>query len=291
MNSENPPNPPEPKSAALTGSGVSIIPYGEQSFTELKGHYAKQIGEREDADVFLCANMTLLSDLRAALIECRKRGKTTAALLPISADLTTDAALPADAALITLQSMGLAAFGISADSDEVLTDGLERLAPIATIPLFIRKNRGTIESDTLRKIAGFGLTPLPSSDGTVFQPPAGTGTALLLASERQAFFLESDTTEISDTIVCSDGMETELFAASQEAYDVLKIGINTPDDAVAFAENAPMASLPVMFSGENDTAVMLALMLYQGRAMIDRTCGLSGETLDKAERKYGAVPY
>lgn len=271
MNSENPPNPPEPRSAILTASGMMIEPYGEHSFTELKAHYAERIEENGNAARFLLTGMTFLSDLRAALIECKKRGKEIHALLSVDGELTTESALPADAALIVLQSMGLSAFGISADSDEILADAAERLSPIASIPLFFQKSDGTKKPAV----------------------PARTEreTAILLANERQAFFLESDTTEISEPIRCSDGMETELFAASQESFDVLRIAIDVPDDAVAFAENAHMAALPVMFSSENDVALMLALMLYQGRALVDRTCGIDESTFKRAVEKYGAVLY
>ncbi|MCM1335685.1 MAG: hypothetical protein NC084_05200 [Bacteroides sp.] len=276
MNSENPPNPPEPcfierEAAVLTASGMMIAPYGEYSFTELKAHYAAQIEKNADAERFFFKGMTLLSDLRAALIECKKRGREAVALLAVDDELATEASLPADAALITLQSMGLSAFGLSAASEETLTDAYERLAPIAAIPLFLQKSDGSAIPIALRAIE--------------------RETALLLANEREAFFLESDTTEISEEITADDDMEEAFHAAAESASDVLKIVINTPDDAVAFAEKAPMATLPVMFSGENDTALMLALMLYQGRALIDRTCGIDEETLEKAIGKYGAVLY
>lgn len=288
MNSEKPPNPPEPKPAVLTESGMMIAPYGEYSFTELKAHYAEQIEKNRNAELFLLRGMTLLADLRAALIECKKRGKAAAALLSVDGDLTTDASLPADAALITLQSMGLAAFGVFSDSEDTLADAVERLAPLASIPLFFRAPNEAVGGRILRAAREARLLPLGNN---AFQPPGERETALLLANERQAFFLESDTTEISEPIPCNDGMETELFAASQESFDVLKIEIDTPDDAVAFAENAAMALLPVMFGSGNDTALMLALMLYQGRALVDRTCGLSEAALEKAVRKYGAILY
>ena len=113
----------------------------------------------------------------------------------------------------------------------------------------------------------------------------------MLSNEREAFFLEPDTTELSDPIPCEANMDEILCDLSQENFDVLRIEINTPDDAVAFTENAHMATLPVMFTCEDDISVMLALMLYQGRALIDSTCTLDEETLKKATTKYGAVIY
>ncbi len=276
MNSEQPPG----STAVLTGSGLMIEPYSRHSFTELKKHYAMLIGKNRQADVFLLKDMTMLADLRASLTECRKRGKTAAALL------SADSELPADAALITLQSMGLSAFGLCAENEETLLPALERAAAAAETPLFLagkcEKAEKLLAEQGFRPIEGYELA---------FAPPENRETALMLASERQAFFLEPDTTEISPQIFCSDGMGEELFAASQGSSDVLYIWLNTPDDAIAFAENAHMAELPVMFGSRDEISLMLALMLYQGRALVDRTCGLDSAALEKACAKYGAILY
>ena len=52
-----------------------------------------------------------------------------------------------------------------------------------------------------------------------------------------------------------------------------------------------MAVLPVMFSGDDEIAMKLALMLYQGRALIDRESLIDEEELKSAAEKYGAVIY
>lgn len=273
--------------AEITPAGIMIEPYGEHSFSELKKHYSQQAEKRHDAPAFMLKNMTLMSDLRAGLLACRKTKKNVYAVIAVDEELLTEGGLPADAALITLQSMGLSAFGISSENEETLIDGMCRLAAFAKIPIFARL--GKAHSDTL---ASAGITADFYGDYCICRiPESERETALMLANERQAFFLEPDTTEISDSIPCEANMDEILCDASDESYDVLKIEINTPDDAMAFIQDAHMATLPVMFSCEDDISLMLALMLYQGRALIDSECELDEETIEKAAAKYGAVVY
>lgn len=273
--------------AEITPAGIMIEPYGEHSFSELKKHYSQQAEMRSDAPAFLLKDMTLMSDLRAGLLACRKTKKSVYAVINVNEDLQTANELPADAALITLQSMGLAAFGISAANDEILMDGICRLASFAKIPIFAKLDRSYADA-----LKGGGITAEFYGDYCICRTSEDNcETALMLANERQAFFLEPDTTELSEPISCEANMDEILCDASDEAYDVLKIEINTPDDVIAFVQDAHMATLPVMFSCEDDISLMLALMLYQGRALIDSECELDSETIEKAAAKYGAVVY
>ena len=273
--------------AVITPCGMMIEPYGEHKFSEIKKEYSAQAEKLSDADTFVLTGMTMLSDLRAALLACKKTGKPVYAVLDIDEELRTTAELPADAALITLQSMGLSGFGIkSADSENIIT-AIKRLVLFAKIPVFAECNGSAV-----CELEAAGISVQKDGDICFFEiPEEDKETAIMLANEREAFFLEPDTTELSEPIPCEANMDEILCDLSQESFDVLRIEINTPDDAVAFTENAHMASLPVMFSCEDDISIMLALMLYQGRALIDSTCTLDEETLKKAAVKYGAVIY
>lgn len=274
-------------SAQITPAGMMIEPYGEHSFSELKKYYSEQVAVMQNSDSFLLTGMTLMSDLRAALLACRKTEKPVYAVINIDEEQRTVNELPADAALITLQSMGLSAFGITAETEDILIDAVCRLVQFARIPVFADLSERAVgelkkAGVTAEFKSGYMLCSIPSDEKE---------TALMLANERQAFFLEADTTEISESIPCEANMDETLCDISQEAFDVLKIEINSPDDAMAFIQDAHMATLPVMFSCEDDISLMLALMLYQGRALIDRECTLDAETIEKAIKKYGSVVY
>ncbi len=287
MNSDGCTIPDIKSSAQITPAGMMIEPYGEHSFSELKKYYSEQVANLQNADSFLLTGMTLMSDLRAALLACGKTGKPVYAVINIDEEQRTTNELPADAALITLQSMGLSAFGITAENEDILVDAVCRLVQFSKIPVFADFSERAIKDlekagVTAELKGGYIMCSIPSEERE---------TALMLANERQAFFLEHATTEISDPIPCEANMDEILCDISQEPFDVLKIEINTPDDAMAFIQDAHMATLPVMFSCEDDISLMLVLMLYQGRALIDSECTLNAETIEKATKKYGSVVY
>ena len=281
-------NVPQLKNAAvITPCGMMIEPYGEHKFSEIKQEYSEKAERFSDCSAFVLKGMTMLSDLRAALLACRQTGKPVYAVLDIDEELRTTAELPADAALITLQSMGLSGFGITSNNEENVVAAVKRLVNFAKTPVFAQ-----ISDKGLEEISAAGIYADYIEGYSVFSVDEDKKeTAIMLANEREAFFLEPDTTELSEPIVCEANIDEILCDLSQESFDVLRIEINSPDDAVAFTENAHMASLPIMFSCEDDISIMLALMLYQGRALIDSTCTLDEETITKATKKYGAVIY
>lgn len=287
--------------------GEMTIPYGETSFTELKEIYKEKLAgsDSDDKSAVMLYGMTMLADLRAAILECRKAGKPVYVMLDVDGELLTEHELPADAALIVMQSLGAVCFGITADETETLTDGISRLKPFSKIPLAVRPKSGTLTDDEMKELLAAGADVFIGLDdecATRFQNIISTEgyappeieyiDSLMLANERSAFFLEHDTTEISEPVECNAGMGEDIIAAcEQSGCDVLRVQINSPDDALDFADNAHMATLPVMFSGDDEIAMKLAVMLYQGRALIDGTSLIDPEELKKAARKYGAVIY
>ena len=291
----------------ISPSGEMTIPYGETSFTELKTIFKEKLEllDTDSTGAFMLDGMSLLADLRAAFLECRKYGCPVYVMLHVDEELLTEHELPADAALIVMQSLGAICFGITAESTETLIDGISRIKPFSKIPLAVRPKNGTFTDEELTALLAAGtdvFIGLSDECGTRFQniisaesykpPVVDYIDSLMLANERSAFFLEHDTTEISEPIECNSGMGEDLIAAcEQSGCDVLKIQINNPDDALDFADNAHMATLPVMFSGDDEIAMKLAVMLYQGRALIDGTSLIDYEELKKAAQKYGAVIY
>ena len=175
------------------------------------------------------------------------------------------------ACLITLQSMGVRAFGLSGGAESL--DGMLReLAPYATVPLF--------------------AVPDGSAAYAAEQPDSGAAdVSMALASQTQVFFLTPEDMEISSPLTCSFDMAHELLELSDSRLDVIRVFLTSPDDAYWFSLNAHMAKLPVMFLADSGIALKSALLLYQGRALIDADCGLEEAVLRNLEHKYGAVIY
>ena len=105
------------------------------------------------------------------------------------------------------------------------------------------------------------------------------------------FFLDPDTTEFSPAVECGPYMEDDIADMCSQSYDVLTVSINSPDDAIDFGRNMHMATLPVAFLSDDEISLKMALMLYQGRAIIDSNSLIEPEKLSAMAEKYGAVLY
>ena len=290
----------------ISGTDALISPYNEEiSFTELMSNYSVQIKAlNESVDLFLLDRISSMSDLRAALRSCMKRGKPVIVTVEIDEEEKTSSGLPALCALIVAQETGASAFGIVTDNDETLIKSVKNLAPYAKIPLAARLNSKSDKmcgifseaSENGVEIIGASFVENISEFSTmsynfITADVDKQDTSMIFANETQAFFLAPDTTEISEAITCLPDMEDVITETCSKPYDILRVEINTPDDAIDFANNAHMATLPVMFLSHSEIALKMALMLYQGRALIDKETSIPLETTQMLCKKYGAVLY
>ena len=253
--------------AALGPSGIQTEPFGETSFTELISAYDEEIKALEQyADLYVLDGMRSMADIRAALISCKKTEKPVFVILKVDENgLTKEFEVPALSILITVQEMGADAFGISSDTQDCGKICAE-LIKYAKIP-----------------IIGNNLYMRGSTDVQ--------DDFFIFTHYNNIYFLEADTTEISEPIICQPDMEEIIADICKTSCDILLVQINTCDDAIDFARNAHMATRPVMFSSENELALRMALMLYQGIALIDSTTLIPEDVLNEICTKYGAVVY
>ena len=112
-----------------------------------------------------------------------------------------------------------------------------------------------------------------------------------MANEKNFFIISNERLDFTEPIPCHHDMSDDFIAAEEDSVDVLEIQIDTPDDSVVFAENAHLAGLPVMFRSDDELALKSALMLYNGKAMIDTDCAIEKENLEKIAKKYGSILY
>ena len=253
--------------AELKPSHTPVDPFGETSFTELIAAYDEQVRAWDQyADMYVLDDMCSMTDMRAALISCKKTEKPVYVFVKLDENgLTEDFEVPALGALITAQEMGADAFGINPDaksSDEISAE----LLKYAKIPLIV---------DNVYKSRSEDI----QDDFFVF------------THYNNIYFLEADTTEISEPIICQPDMEEIIADTCKTSCDILRVEINTCDDAIDFARNAHMSTRPVMFSSENELALKMALMLYQGVALIDSATMIPENVLSEICTKYGAVVY
>lgn len=290
----------------ISGTETLISPYNEEvSFTELMSNYSVQIKAlNEFVDLFLLDGISSLSDLRAALRSCAKREKPIIVTVEIDDEGKTSGGLPALCAMIISQEMGASAFGIVTDSEETLINTASELSPYAKIPLAARLTAKIPDlSDIYKKASENGIELIGLSFDDEISEISSLSynfvtidenkedTSMIFANETQPFFLAPDTTEISEPITCCPDMSDIIAEVCSMPYDILRIEINSPDDAIDFANNAHMSTLPVMFLSHSEIALRMALMLYQGRALIDKETSIPLETTQMLCKKYGAVLY
>lgn len=302
-------------------TNIAVEPYGETSFTELITMYRRQAEALEPyVDMYWIETVTSLSDMRAAVIACRDSEKPVYLTISINEDLVTyNNEVSPKAALVLLQELRVDAFGINCTPASRIKEVMAELLPCAKIPLIAKPCCDVYDEngnctrvspeDFARDIAellemgvqivggccGATAEHIKALKGVMPQYKAFDGekeqTDFIFMNETQIFYLEPDTTEISEPISCYPEMHEEVSDMCGKNYDILLVEINSPDDAFDFAKSAHMATLPVMFFSENELALKMALMMYQGRALVDSKSEIDEEVLKEIADKYGAVVY
>ena len=314
------------KSVQIAGdigpSGMLVDPFCEITFSEKINQYKKQVDALEPyVDLFFVETMTTMSDMRAAALACRETGKPVFVCISVDSDGNTfEQNIPAKAALITLQTLGVSAFGINCSSHNATLKTIRELLPYAEIPLIAKPAYFSCNDCTNGKISGFdaktanleliscGVKYIGGCCGSTAEDIAElTGyknykSNVPLYTEKedltfiftfinQVFYLEPDTTEISKPIPCFPDMEDIITEICHQSFDILRVAVNTEDDALDFSRNAHMSTLPVMFISDSEVALEKALLLYQGRALVDSMSAVPEENLKEIALKYGAVLY
>ena len=135
----------------ITMTGRSLKPVGDLDFEELIEVYKEQAAAlyKAGADLIVVETMMSLQETRAALIAC-----TETCDLPVMTTLTFERSgktlfgTGPLTALITLQSMGVSAFGINCSMGPLeMEDMIRSIMPYASVPVICKPNAGLPELD------------------------------------------------------------------------------------------------------------------------------------------------
>ena len=295
----------------------------EPDFFDMFSAYFKQARAlyESGADLFVVEGKTTLSQMRAAVLACKRFDIPT--FVTVSVDDTGETLMGTSAisALVCLQEMGISAFGLNCcNTPEEMREIIADLAPYAKIPLIAKPNANTATENgncslTPEEMAtqmlnivesgatyiGGGIGATPAHIKAIFEKCKGfkpqskyndeLNDMLVLCNQNQAFFLSPDNIEVSEYIECCQDMSDILLELEDTNTDIIGVELFTADDAVLFMQNVHMASLPVIFKSQSITALTTALILYPGRACIDSRCDLSEDVLLSLSQKYGAIIY
>ena len=289
-------------------AGQELEPFGDVSFEELVTAYAEQAAALAEAgvDLFLLAEGMTMAEERAAMLAVRQASDHPVVVLA-SCDKEGRTQWGTDvlAALIVMQGMGAAAFGLSCrEGEEALLEQLQRLTPYASIPLAAVISRA---GQALQPLAEAGVKLFAcggelSGEGTAalgraleqmdfsrFVPPEHDPDVIPCASEKEARFITPDV-DVGETIECTSDLMEEILEAEETCpQGALKIAILEEDDVAIFAENQYAVRDALCLWSDVPELLEQALRVYQGRAFWDGTGDLEPEFLAEMSRKYGLV--
>ncbi len=311
----------------LGPTGLALAPAGETEFDELCQIYAEQAGALDEVgvDLFVIETMVSVPEARAAVLACRKYKKPVMVSMALNDDGELIAGGDPLACLISMQALGVDAFGFNCGkSPAVMEEALRAIAPYASVPLLAKPSAGEPNPilpdqyeispvmlakaceklmDAGASIVGgcCGTTPehiraIAEMTKTYEKKPLPKLTTeqendIWLTNERSLFALDEERIEFTAPLNCGYDMSDDFLTAENDSYDVMLIRVETPDDALDFAHNAPFAALPVCFQSDDPEALSRALFLYSGRAMVDSNCELEDAQLQKIAARYGAFVY
>lgn len=221
------------------------------------------------------------------------------------------------AAFITLQELGIAAFGFSADVAGVMFGALERVRPYSRIPLLAmtRNLAGALRREDAmelfrgraRKLARQGVSMMRVAGGREGDLLATAGAMcgtlpdpvervdyraadeIWLTNETQVYYLDTNL-EYSDPLICESDMADAVLEAEREGRDVVCIELTSAADGEFISRNnAALSRMAAAFFSEDREALAAALRAYNGRALVDGRSGLEPEELAAAAAPYGAV--
>ena len=303
----------------IAPTGKFLAPLGDVSFEELVEIYTEQAQALEEAgvDLFVIETMMTVPEARAAVLAVKSVSQK-----PILVTFTCDekgrtlTGTDVTAALVILQGMGIAAFGLncSVGPEEMLVQ-LKRLSAYAEVPLIAKPNAGMpkiVDGRTVYELdpavfaasvpafAEAGVGVYGGCCGTTeahiaaiaeavqkvsYRKPAPTHSQdMVLATEKEVFVL-SPAAETGPVIDCDEHLGEAIAEAAEKALPVLSVRITKAGQLEDFADHQYAIDRPLCLCCDDADLLEEALKRYQGRAMVESSLG--EDVLEKLSRSYG----
>ncbi len=292
--------------AAVLGSEDCTVEYDCGAFEAAVFDYLEKMTILRDlgTDVILMHGCSRLWQMRAAVIAGEQAEIPVFVTMNADEDGKSENETDYISALITLQSLGAAAFGIySTDGASELPVLLEQALPHAEIPLIAVADLSSMDDTELKRLSYSGASvflntaPDPQDEAakrllaleSVFDP--GTEKdSYAAAVESEVFFLP-DNIELSEPIECDWGMSDDMIDMDDENINSICIVLNSSDDVSLLAVNSDMSRLPVTVHTNDSNTLEAALRYFTGRLIVDSRCAIDRSELEALCEKYGAIVY
>lgn len=306
----------------LTSLGLQLHPAGEHTLEEIYDIYSRSVKAllKGGVDFFAVERVQTMAEARMALLAVKEHCDKPV-FLSMSVDDEGDTLEDVNilAALVTLQSMGASAFGLSCCPADETLEHLEKLLPYTNIPLYARPD-AEIRPDGehtipltpemyagyMKKLAEMGVRYLGGGrgagweylkatrealEGQVFHEPdyIGEPDIYIAATEKDYFFLDS-TVDISKPIQCSEDMSDEILALEEDEHTfVINVEVMETDDVDFLAQNYYMFNAPLCIETPNIALLEAVARMYNGRLILANKDDFEPEMLDYLVKKYGLI--
>ena len=292
--------------------------FGKTDFFDMFYIFLEQATALADAgaDLFIIEDMVSLFEARIAVFACKRFGIPVFVTMLTNENGVTPLGTELLPSLICLQELGVSGFGFNCELNPDYIDIFHKISPYAKIPLIAKLN-SSLEDGESNQLGisqsvelllengveiiecGKGITSIhvkeirKSIDNFDFHKVdfERYNGQIVLANNNQAFFLSSDSIELSEPISCSVDMSSKILEMNETFTGVVTVELLNYDDAMFFCQNAHMLTLPVIFKSESKVALESGLLLFSGRAMIDSDCSIDRSELEMLADKYGTIVY
>jgi len=290
----------------LSKSDPIASEYGENVFESAYFDHLEKITLMKDAgaDIILLRNFEKLWDMRAGVLAAKNADIPVIVTMKVDDEGLNESDTEYIAALITLQALGAAAFGIECTCGAEETAGLIKKAyPHAEIPLIAAADIDKLSDSDIEMLNENGAamyidtascTDIKKIEKLLSLEPrfryGEEKDSYAAAIFREAFFLP-EYLEFSEPLRCDLDMSDEIIDFDDETINAIYIHLGSTDDAAYLADNAIMSRLPFIIRADDPTTLEAALRYYQGRLIVDTRCDIDEKTLSQLTKKYGAVMY
>jgi len=290
----------------LSKSDPIASEYGENVFESAYFDHLEKITLMKDAgaDIILLRNFEKLWDMRAGVLAAKNADIPVIVTIKVDDEGVNESDTDYIAALITLQALGAAAFGIECTCGaEETAELIKKAYPHAEIPLIAVADIDKLSDSDIEMLNENGAamyidtascTDIKKIEKLLsFEPRFRYGEekdSYAAAIFREAFFLP-EYLEFSEPLRCDLDMSDEIIDFDDETINAIYIHLGSTDDAAYLADNAIMSRLPFIIRADDPTTLEAALRYYQGRLIVDTRCDIDEKTLSQLTKKYGALMY
>ncbi len=290
----------------LSKSDPIASEYGENVFESAYFDHLEKITLMKDAgaDIILLRNFEKLWDMRAGVLAAKNADIPVIVTIKVDDEGVNESDTDYIAALITLQALGAAAFGIECTCGaEETAELIKKAYPHAEIPLIAVADIDRLSDSDIEMLNENGAamyidtascTDIKKIEKLLsFEPRFRYGEekdSYAAAIFREAFFLP-EYLEFSEPLRCDLDMSDEIIDFDDETINAIYIHLGSTDDAAYLADNAIMSRLPFIIRADDPTTLEAALRYYQGRLIVDTRCDIDEKTLSQLTKKYGALMY